>query len=165
MKAKYTGVNSTMCRTVVLIIAALVMALPWRVLAGDDEYGNMVKSSDFSFTTTLPDDGKEEGGGWQEAHANVPITDARGDMFLGWTCKVKVGMPLRTKTHGAVNAKRAARVSADVGTRAYKAVLPRRQPGEWTPGTFCPLFRKEMTDLFKSIEAYKLLGARVEGWN
>jgi hypothetical protein len=74
-------------------------------------------------------------------------------------------MPLRTKAHGVVNAKQAARFSADVGTRAYTAVLPRRPPGEWTPGTFCPLFRREMTDLFKSIAAYKNLGARVEGWN
>lgn len=147
------------------MITACVMATPYAVLADDNEYGNMVKSSEFIFTTTLPDDGKEDGGGWQEAKANVSISDSRGEMFLGWTCKVKVGMPLRTKAHGQVNAKRAARVSADVGTRAYNNVLPRRPPGEWTPGTFCPLFRKEMTDLFKAIEAYKLLGARVEGWN
>lgn len=147
------------------MLVACVMAIPLRVHAGDDEYGNMVKSSDFIFTTTLPDDGKDEGGGWQEAKANIAISDHRGDMFLGWTCKVKVGMPLRTKAHGVVNAKRAARVSADVGTRAYKNVLPRRPPGDWTSGTFCPVFRKEMTDLFRSIDAYKPLGARVEGWS
>jgi hypothetical protein len=165
MKGQYRRTIVNMCRVFVVLVAACVTAIPSRVMAEGDEYGNMVKSSEFIFTTTLPDDGKDEGGGWQEAKANVSISDHRGDMFLGWTCKVKMGMPLRTRAHGVVNAKRAARVSADVGTRAYKNVLPRRPPGEWTSGTFCPVFRKEMTDLFKSIDAYKLLGARVEGWS
>jgi hypothetical protein len=57
----------------------------------------------FKFVTTLPDDGKGEGGGWQEAKAKVPIADTRASPSVRWDCKIKVGMRPRSLAPGWSN--------------------------------------------------------------
>jgi hypothetical protein len=114
----------------------------------------------FKFKTTIRDDGKGDGGGWQEANADVPISDARSSPIKNWKCNITVGMPLRTKADGKISAEKAAEVSAEVASQAVKQVMPEQPPGQWAPGTFCVKFKAAMRNIFRA--NYKSLGARVE---
>jgi hypothetical protein len=151
---------------VVFLLNILAVALaPSAAVAEEVEIQASVSPSVFTFETTIPDDGKGDGGGWQEAKAKIPISDPRGSMFRGWICKIHVEMPLRTKANGSISADRAAKASADVATKAWKKVMPRQPPGEWAPGAFCVQFRAEMETIFAEDKKYKTFGARVKTWN
>jgi hypothetical protein len=145
-------------------LAMALLAAPASAIIEADGFVALVPTSVFKFIVELPDDGKDGGGGWQVAKAVVPIHDTRKMNPIGlWSCNVQVGMPLRTREDSKISASKAAKVSADVAELAWKTVLPRRPPGEWTSGTFCPLYRKEMRIEFKK-DNYKTLGARVDDW-
>lgn len=113
------------------------------------------KPKDFPFVTTVPDDGKGSGGGWQVAKVNLEFVHVviPTDVKV-WHCDFKIEMPLRTEFMGKVDAKRAASLSAEITNLAaldmdYK--LPE--------GIFCDKYRPAVDATFKS--KYPLLGSRV----
>ena len=76
-------------------------------------------SSVFKFTTIVPDDGKDEAGGWQAATASLKFYRWTG-LFpdLPWTCSVTVGMPLRAAAYGTISHTYAATISAGIASQA-----------------------------------------------
>ena len=147
-----------------VVVATVLFTGPAFATIVADGFAAVVPASVFKFVVELPDDGKDGGGGWQVAKAVVPIHDTRKMDPIGmWSCLVQVGMPLRTTEEGKISANKAAKVSAEVAEIAWANVMPRRPPGEWTSGTFCPLYLKEMRTVFKK-DPYKTLGARVDPW-
>lgn len=108
----------------------------------------------------IPDDGADKGGGWQEARANLKFKDihvSRSGSAREWYCDFTIGMPLRTRMMGQIDAIRAAtlseEVTEDVATRMRKDYkLP--------PGIFCDRFITELRTRFKSM--YPDLGARIQ---
>ncbi len=122
-----------------------------------------VHPSIFQFKPAAPpDDGTDKGGGWQEAKADIPISDTRSHPFKHWSCKIKISMPQRTEKDGVVSPDKAAKESAEVATKAWKKVMPRQKPGEWPVGVFCIEYRKEMETIFEKDKP--TLGARVKQW-
>lgn len=112
------------------------------------------KPSEFTFVTTLPDDGTDKGGGWQVAKVHLEFvrvvipTDVKV-----WHYDFKIEMPLRTEFMGKVDAKRAASLSAEITNLAaldmdYK--LPQ--------GIFCDKYRPAVDATFKA--KYPRLGAK-----
>lgn len=113
-------------------------------------------SSLFKFTTTLADDGTDVGGGYQEATAsNVKFVDGRQDPPAAWTCKVWVGMPIRTAKHGTISPEKAAEMAADVLTTTATPTMHSRDT--WIPALFCSQLGPNMVKVFGSL--YKGLGA------
>jgi hypothetical protein len=108
-------------------------------------------SNDFSFVTTIEDDGEGDGGGWQEAQADLPF--ARLLSPQTWHYYLTVGMPLRTMLLGRISPSRAAILSAQVATATGRS-LSYKLP----PGTFCNELEDGMRALFA---AQPGLGARV----
>ena len=113
----------------------------------------------FKFVVAHPDDGKGDGGGWQEAIAALTIVDSRAVPIGVWTCSIKVGMPLRTKAYPQVPVKWAGETSADIATKARDGVMPGEPAGKWQPGAFCIKLKEAMARSF--LEDHKGLGARV----
>ncbi len=147
-----------------VVIAMVLITAPAFALIEGDGFTVLVPATVFKFVVELPDDGTDSGGGWQVAKAVVPIYDNRKLNPLGmWECKVKVGMPLRTTKDGKISANKAAKMSADVAEIAWRNVLPRRPPGEWTSGTFCQFYWQEMQNVFKK-DKYTTIGATVSQW-
>jgi len=113
--------------------------------------------SAFKFTTILPDDGKADPAGWQEASAKLNFADARSVIPRAWSCRMRVGMPLRTGGLGRISPETAAEMSADIAPDASGTVMHSRE--EWLAAEFCLAFKEEMTRLFR--RDHPLLGARV----
>ncbi len=111
----------------------------------------------FRFVSVIPDDGKDEGGGWQEAAAVLKFIDGRHLIPAAWSCRVTVGMPFRTSSEGRITPEYAADVTATVATDASEAVMHRRS--DWLPASFCAEFIGEMRTMFR--ERHRGLGARV----
>jgi hypothetical protein len=111
----------------------------------------------FRFRVTVKDDGKAEPGGWQEATTQLNFVDARLLLPKTWSCRVTVGMPLRSSAYGRISTDSAAEMSASVATDASQRVM-HRQP-EWLTAEFCRAFIIEMKDLFR--KNYPGLGAKV----
>lgn len=111
----------------------------------------------FEFVTTTKDDGKDEAGGWQEASAQLKLVDTRPVISRMWTCRIRVGMPLRTAAMGRISPTSAAEMAADLATEASSGVMHRRP--DWMTAEFCKAFKDEMNDLF--LDRYDRLGARV----
>ncbi len=63
----------------------------------DDPIMVFVHPTVFKFVTTVHDDKKGDGGGWQDAKAEIPVADPRPASMPSWKCKIQVGMPIRTK--------------------------------------------------------------------
>lgn len=131
-------------------IASLLVAMP--VLA----IGRF-SSSIFKFVTTVKDDGKGEAGGWQQASAALNFVDTRFLASRAWSCRMTVGMPLRTLALGQISPESAAEMSADIATAASGDVMHRRP--EWLTAEFCQALKDEMLSLFAEHHPY--LGARV----
>jgi hypothetical protein len=115
------------------------------------------KAAEFRFVTVIPDDGQEEGGGWQEAKADlsfVEITFPPRRWPRRWQCPITVQMPLRTRQDGRIAPNHAATTSAEVANSAKDLV-------DWNlpTGIFCQKFVDEMGGLFRF--KYPKLGARV----
>lgn len=107
------------------------------------------KPSIFNFVTIVADDGKDVGGGWQEAKAALTFAH---NLFEMTTCQVRVGMPLRTKLLGKIAESAAASYSASAANTAAGKVWPTELP----PGIFCSTFKEEMK---KQLESVTGLGA------
>jgi hypothetical protein len=108
------------------------------------------KSSNFSFVTTVADDGEGVAGGYQESTAVLPFVDGDSTFYI---CKVRVGMPLRTQFMGKNSASAAATYSANVANLAANDLWPTADPQV----TFCANFKNQMTYYFG--KNYPLLGA------
>jgi hypothetical protein len=110
--------------------------------------------SDFPFVTTLPDDGADKGGGWQEAKARLKFEHLviPGEARV-WHCPITIGMPLRTKLMGRIDSSRAASLS-EVVTENVAESMNYKIPS----GIFCKQFAINVDAAFSSI--YVGLGAR-----
>ena len=110
--------------------------------------------SEFPFVTTVQDDGKDEGGGYQEAKVNLEFIDASASSGVKsrWYCEFTIKMPLRTKGMGKISASRAAKFSVEITEDVANAM-------DWDlpPGIFCIHFINKLEPAFKS--AYPDLGA------
>ncbi len=112
-------------------------------------------SSLFKFVTTVADDGEDAAGGYQEATASsVKFVDGRQEPPAAWTCKVWVGMPIRTVKFGTISPEKAAEIAADVLTAAASPTMHNRD--SWVPGLFCSQLGTGMVAAFGSL--YKGLG-------
>lgn len=110
----------------------------------------------FRFVTTVPDDKKDEAGGYQKASARLRFVDSRNLLLpQEWWCQVDVGMPLRTEHAGRISPEYAAQITADVATEATPRVMQRQS--QWMPVAFCIQFGVEMRKLFG--EHYSTVGA------
>ncbi|WP_437756255.1 hypothetical protein [Sorangium sp. So ce1389] len=114
-----------------------------------------IDPSEFKFVTIVNDDGEDEGGGWQEARANLDfrrLTIPR--KIASWSCPLTIGMPLRTEFLGQIDPIRAASLSEEI-TEEVANVMDYKLPQV----TFCKKFADMANAAFKS--KYPLLGARV----
>ncbi len=111
-------------------------------------------AKDFPFVTTLPDDGTDKGGGWQVAKVNLEfVRIIFPTNVLVWHCPFNIEMPLRTAEMGQIDAKRAAKLSAEITNRValdMDYTLPQ--------GIFCDRYFEGVKATFKS--TYPKLGAR-----
>jgi hypothetical protein len=113
----------------------------------------------FHFITKIPDDGRGEGGGYQEARAVLRIVDSTGSIILPriYNCPVVVGMGIRTKTEGVVTPERAAEVTAGVATYVTNRTYHKQK--EWVTAQLCNEILAGMQLVFA--EHHGGLGARV----
>jgi hypothetical protein len=147
-------INRSLKTRALLVSLVLLCFLPSRSHADPGEYSPSL----FHFVTTIRDDGKEEGGGWQEAVTRLKFVDARHLVIKTWWCRVIVGMPLRARMAGRISPDYAAQVTADVAIVAAPVTMALRS--EWMAADFCKRFRDVMIQSFR--DHYKILGARVE---
>lgn len=113
----------------------------------------------FKFTVDRPDDGKDEGGGWQKATADLRFVDDRSLFSTDvWTCSVTIGMAIRSQKDGVIPPDKAARTSAKVATDASSNVMPTQE--KWLPTYFCRKFSDEMGNIFR--HEYGSFGAMVQ---
>lgn len=131
-------------------LATLLMAMPALAIG-------RFSPSVFKFSTIVKDDGEPDSTGWQEASAELNFVDTRPFFPRAWSCRVKIGMPLRTSALGPISPESAAEMSADVATDASQNVMYRRP--EWLTAEFCSAFKDEMLSLF--VGRHPRLGARV----
>lgn len=120
---------------------------------------NGFSPSVFKFSTTLPDTGEGEAGGWQVASGTLNFFRWTGWLPESWTCTVTVGMALRTVAHGKVSAETAATVTASVASQASFNAMKIKP--ELPPGIFCATLKEEMRTLFKQEPLKSHYGARV----
>lgn len=126
--------------------------------SGSDTNNQQVQgfsASIFKFVTFIPDDGQDEGGGWQEAIATLKFVRWTEVFPEYWSCSVKIGMPLRASGYGAITPGDAALKTSDVATAAGGKL----KPFDYPSGIFCTKLPGEMLLIFKT--SYPLLGARV----
>ena len=113
--------------------------------------------SEFPFVTTIKDDGKGEGGGYQEAKVDLEFIDATASGIVKnrWYCDFTMGMPLRTEFMGKISASRAAKLSKEITEDVANDM-------DWdvAPGIFCIQYVPLVDAAFKS--KYKLLGAKAQ---
>lgn len=109
----------------------------------------------FKFSPTAK--GEEQGGApdWQEATATLTFSDLRGARQESWTCRVVVGMPLRTDTWGEIAPDYAAYAAASAATDAANELSKAGAPPD-----FCERLRGGMQKQLDGIEG---LGAEVGG--
>jgi hypothetical protein len=120
--------------------------------------GNSFDASDFVFVTTVPDDGQDGAGGWQQAIATLKFVRWTSTIFpQRWSCPVTVGMPIRSAAWGTWSASKAATVTAAIATLASENVT--HETPDLTGVLFCSAFKDEMLSLFKM--QFAGLGARV----
>jgi hypothetical protein len=109
------------------------------------------KSSDFPFATTIADDGTKTPGGWQVT--DTTLIFIYDDVV---SCRLGIGMPLRTQLMGAISASKAARLCAGVANDVAGPMWPTDLP----PGIFCSKFKDKFFQEFK--EQYPGVGIRPE---
>jgi hypothetical protein len=111
--------------------------------------------SDFPFVTTVKDDGKDGGGGYQVAKVNLHFTRAVIPMsIVTWWCPFTIGMPLRTKKMGKIPAS----LAADLSVEITEGVARDPETDYSLPqGIFCSQFIPNVHAAFKS--KYPFLGA------
>ena len=113
------------------------------------------KPKDFPFVIVIPDDKKDEAGGWQEAKATLDFRQwVIPHPSRQWECRLTIGMPLRAKDVGVITPIRAATLSVQVAEDIARAM-----DYELPAGIFCIKFVEGANGLFSS--RYPKLGARV----
>jgi hypothetical protein len=110
----------------------------------------------FKFVTIVADDGKDKGGGWQEAIVNLKIRRWIGWAPESWSCPLKIGTPLRSEANGKISPEIAASASAEVATEASDAIMT--SSPSIPQGIFCSLLKGQMNGMLNKIIA----GAKVE---
>lgn len=89
----------------------------------------------FQFSTIVADDGRDGGGGWQQATAVLRFADTRHVIPTIWSCRITIGMPIRAVAYGKVSPNQAADWSAEMVTEASTVVMKRRE--SWIPTLYC----------------------------
>jgi hypothetical protein len=118
-------------------------------------------SSSYVFHQTLPDDGKDEGGGWQEGTATLEFTERTGLISsYSYSCPLKVGMPIRAKVPGRISPRFAQQIAVEVTLDAAGNVKDTRSTWVDQGEAFCIQLREEMKRLFKA--RYPKYGVKVE---
>ncbi|WP_437297004.1 hypothetical protein [Sorangium sp. So ce426] len=111
--------------------------------------------SDFNFITTVPDDGRDKGGGWQEARPTLNFRRLTvPHPVRTWNCHFTIKMPIRTEKMGLIDPDRAASLSEEI-MEDVANVMDYDLPS----GIFCKRFAIQADAAFKS--KYKGLGASV----
>ena len=114
--------------------------------------------SDFPFVTVIKDDGKDPGGGWQEAKVNLMFTRAVIPWsVVTWWCPFNIGMPFRAEIMGKISPSRAADLSVEI-TESVGRGMDFSEP----PGIFCSRFMGRVEKAFEDV--YPKLGAKVRKW-
>lgn len=131
-------------------LAALLAAMPALAIG-------RFSPSIFKFVTTVPDDGEGEAGGWQKASTDLNFVDTQTLIPHVWSCRITVGMPLRTVAHERISPESAAEMSANIATDASGVVMHSRP--EWLTAEFCQALKVEMLAMFADL--HPDLGARV----
>lgn len=111
----------------------------------------------FKFSTLIPDDGKDGGGGYQVASATLSFFRWTALAPESWTCPVTVGMPIRTVLLGTISPTTAATMTSGVASEASFTVMHTKP--ELPPGIFCSKLVYTMRSLFNA--KYPGLGASV----
>jgi hypothetical protein len=116
-------------------------------------------SKQFRFRVINKDDGEDEGAGWQEADAKLDYVRVEWGILptYHWQCRLRVGMPLRTKLRGRISPSFAAYVSAKIANDVSDALLPSEEWQGRGPA-FCVKLITGMNAMFSDEEG---LGARV----
>jgi hypothetical protein len=108
--------------------------------------------SNFPYITIVRDDGEGLGGGWQETTATLIFTNAV-DVF--YSCRVHIGMPIRSSIYGKLSRGVAANMTAFVANAAGNKVWPTDLPQT----LFCKAFLEQIPKEFD--EAFPRLGYRM----
>jgi hypothetical protein len=109
----------------------------------------------FVFVTTIADDGKDDGAGWQEAKVSLKFDRWIGLLPEAWYCPVTIGMPLRTAVYGKISPQQAASITAAIANEASTLVM--HNPEGIPRGIFCTRFPVMMQKIFS--DQYSSLGA------
>lgn len=115
-------------------------------------------SSVFKFTVVVPDDGKDEAGGWQAATAKLSFVRLTSFFPEDWSCTVTVGMPIRAAAYGTISPSSAATMAADIASQAGSTLMHVKP--ELPKGIFCTKLAPTMQALFPV--KYPKLGATVK---
>ncbi|WP_437737449.1 hypothetical protein [Sorangium sp. So ce1335] len=92
---------------------------------------------------TISDDGTGESGGWQQASVRLKIKRWVEVYPEFWECpQMTFGMPLRNVAQGQISAEEAARISADVASKASRKVM--RANLTIPQGIYCVRLKDEM---------------------
>jgi hypothetical protein len=101
-------------------------------------------ASEFHFLMIIPDDGKGDGGGWQEAKVVLKFKRSVGASYETFTCpQMTIGTPLRNKAQGKITATMASETSADIAT--YVASVIDQVP----QGIFCAKLKDGMDKMMR----------------
>jgi hypothetical protein len=104
--------------------------------------------STFHFAVVVPDDGKDEAGGWQKATATLKFGDWRHPFSPNlWQCPIAVGMPLRAKLQGRISPQYAAQITAEITTEATESVMHSRD--RWLGEEYCRELYRQMQQMFR----------------
>lgn len=112
----------------------------------------------FPFKIITQDDGKDAAGGWQQTNTRLTFVDGRHLIPQTWTCDVQIGMPMRISSGRKISTSDAARMSADVTTKASITVM--HSQASWLGVLYCFALEAEMQRLFK--QQYGSLGQRIK---
>jgi hypothetical protein len=112
-------------------------------------------SSVFKFTTIVPDDGKDEAGGWQATTAALKFFRWTSVLPQSWACPVTVGMPIRAKLYGTISPATAANMTAGIASKVAMDLMHVKP--ELPMGIFCsklgPLMQVEFDAKYPSLGA------------
>ena len=107
-------------------------------------------SKNFPFVVVREDDGKDDGGGWQEARTVLYFGEWIGTLEkYEWKCPIVVGIPVRSRKEGRISASRAAYVTVEVANAVVPALGASRDSWENQGAAFCVALYDGMRDMFK----------------
>ena len=115
-------------------------------------------SAAFTFVVIIPDDGKDDAGGWQEASSDLKFVRWTSVVPEYWKCHVTVGMAIRSKVDGVIAPSYAAAISAAVATQV-SANIKASNP-DIPSGIFCSKLVPGMDTMIKKL--YSTLGPTVK---